>query len=152
MNVNLATAQKALIEKDTLLQEAVLNNTHLAKQIPETSSESEVIEGAWSQSNLSDDSNHSTISPIITSGSGKTLISNEKFGSFFFQLVIFLIILLLIIYFLWSIFSHLYSFISLYNEEKNLLNYKIPLNRNQGYAFGISNPIRRRTKRQNCLL
>jgi chromosome segregation ATPase len=45
MNDNLATAQKAMIEKDTLLQEAVLNNTRLAKQIPKTSSKSEVIGG-----------------------------------------------------------------------------------------------------------
>ena len=45
MNDNLATAQKALIEKDTLLQEAVLNNTHLAEQILKTSSESEVLGG-----------------------------------------------------------------------------------------------------------
>ncbi|RGB23473.1 hypothetical protein C1646_774443 [Rhizophagus diaphanus] len=43
MNDNLATAQKALIEKDTLLQEAVLNNTRLAEQILKTSSESEMI-------------------------------------------------------------------------------------------------------------
>lgn len=45
MTDNLATAQKAMIEKDTLLQEAVLNNTRLAKQIPKTSSKSEVIGG-----------------------------------------------------------------------------------------------------------
>jgi len=42
---NLAIAQKTMIEKDTLLQEAVLNNIYLAKQIPKTSSESEVIGG-----------------------------------------------------------------------------------------------------------
>ncbi|GBC35129.2 hypothetical protein GLOIN_2v1830120 [Rhizophagus irregularis DAOM 181602=DAOM 197198] len=40
----------------------------------------------------------------------------------------------LIIYILWYVFSRLYSS---YNEEKNILNYKIPLNRNQGYAFPI---------------
>ena len=43
---NLATAQKAIIEKDTLLQEAVLNNTRLAKQIPKIFSESEVLESS----------------------------------------------------------------------------------------------------------
>src|SRR6266542_5336090 len=42
---NLAIAQKAMIEKDTLFQEAVLNNTHLAKQIPKTYGYSEVIGG-----------------------------------------------------------------------------------------------------------
>jgi len=42
---NLVTAQKALIEKDTLLQEAVLNNTRLAEQISKISSESEVFGG-----------------------------------------------------------------------------------------------------------
>ena len=45
MNDNLATAQKALIEKDTLLQEAVLNNTRLAEQISKMSSEFEVLGG-----------------------------------------------------------------------------------------------------------
>ena len=50
---NLAIAQKAMIEKDTLLQEAVLNNTHLAKQIPKTSSESEVIGGVSKLENTS---------------------------------------------------------------------------------------------------
>src|SRR5688572_30299813 len=42
---NLVTVQKAMIEKDTLLQETVLNNIRLAKQIPKTSSKSEVIGG-----------------------------------------------------------------------------------------------------------
>ena len=59
---NLAIAQKAMIEKDTLLQEVVLNNTHLAKQIPKTSSESEVIGGV---SELEKD--NGIISPETTS-------------------------------------------------------------------------------------
>ncbi len=59
---------------------------------------------------------------------------SELSYSLFFQYAIIFIIVLLIIYILWYIFSHLYSS---YNEEKNILNYKIPLNRNQGYAFPI---------------
>ena len=78
-----------------------------------------------------------TILPITTSGSSKALISNEKFGSFFFQLVIFLIILLLIIYFLWFIFPHLYSFILSLNEEKIFLKYIIPFDRKQKYEIPI---------------
>ncbi|GBC39809.2 hypothetical protein GLOIN_2v1763195 [Rhizophagus irregularis DAOM 181602=DAOM 197198] len=39
-NIGLITAQKALIEKDSLLQEV---NYHLAEQIPKTSSEPEQI-------------------------------------------------------------------------------------------------------------
>ncbi|CAG8730290.1 15639_t:CDS:2 [Cetraspora pellucida] len=39
------TTQRVLIEKDTLLQEAVLNKAYLADQIPKTSSESEVAGG-----------------------------------------------------------------------------------------------------------
>ncbi|CAG8766668.1 15739_t:CDS:2 [Dentiscutata erythropus] len=46
MKDNLVTTQRALIEKDTLLQEAVLNKAHLAEQIPKTSSESEVAGGS----------------------------------------------------------------------------------------------------------
>src|ERR1043165_5650512 len=83
------------------------------------------------------DSNHLTISPITTSRSDKALISNEKFGSFFFQFAIFLIILLLIIYFLWSIFSYLYSFIPFLNEEKIFLKYIILFNRKQKYEILI---------------
>ncbi|CAG8546981.1 5270_t:CDS:2, partial [Dentiscutata heterogama] len=43
MKDNLVTTQRALIEKDTLLQEVVLNKAHLAEQIPKTSSKSEVV-------------------------------------------------------------------------------------------------------------
>src|SRR4051812_34348477 len=117
---NLATAQKAMIEKDTLLQEAVLNNTRLAKQIPKTSSKSEVIGGV---SELEKD--NGITSPETTSVSP---------NSSFFQHAIIFVVILLIIYFLWCIFSRLYSS---YNEEKNILNYKIPLNRNQSYGFPI---------------
>jgi len=109
-----------LIEKDTLLQEAVLNNTRLAKQIPITSSESEVIGG----DNGLEKGNEIT-SPKTTSVSP---------NSSFFQHAIIFVVVLLIIYFLWCVFSRLYSS---YNEEKNIPNYKIPLNRNQGYAFPI---------------
>ncbi|CAG8795799.1 8461_t:CDS:1, partial [Dentiscutata erythropus] len=45
MKDNLVTTQRALIEKDTLLQEAVLNKAHLAEQISKISSESEVAGG-----------------------------------------------------------------------------------------------------------
>ena len=110
---DLVTAEKALIEKNFLLQEA---NDCLAKQIPKTSSESEVLGGVKGL-----EKGNEITSPETTSVSP---------NSFFFQFAIFLIILLLIIYFLRSIFSHLYFFISSYNEEKNILNYKIPLNRN----------------------
>src|SRR5439155_8669042 len=109
-----------LIEKDTLLQEAVLNNTRLAKQIPITSSESEVIGG----DNGLEKGNEIT-SPKTTSVSP---------NSSFFQHAIIFVVVLLIIYFLCCIFSRLYSS---YNEEKNIPNYKIPLNRNQGYGFPI---------------
>ena len=61
-------------------------------------------------------------------------ITSESPYSLFFQHAIIFVIILLIIYILWYIFSYLYSS---YNEEKNILNYKIPLNRNQGYAFSI---------------
>src|SRR4051794_37872464 len=117
---NLAIAQKAMIEKDTLLQEAVLNNTHLAKQIPKTSDESEVIGG---DKGLEKDNG------IISSET-----TSESPYSLFFQHAIIFVIVLLIIYILWYVFSCLYS---PYNEEKNILNYKIPLNRNQSYEFPI---------------
>ncbi|GES74840.1 hypothetical protein GLOIN_2v1830120 [Rhizophagus clarus] len=42
---NLATAQWALIEKDTLLQEAILNNSYLVEQISKISRKSEVLGG-----------------------------------------------------------------------------------------------------------
>ena len=61
------------------------------------------------------------------------IISKSPYFLFFQHAIIFVIVLL-IIYILWYVFSHLYLS---YNEEKNILNYKIPLNRNQGYAFPI---------------
>ena len=115
---NLTIAQKVMIEKDTLLQEAVLNNTHLAKQIPKTSSKSEVIGGV---SELKKDNG-------ITSSETTLKLPNSDF----FQHAIIFVIVLLIIYFLWCIFSRLYSS---YNKEKNIPNYKIPLNRNYSYGF-----------------
>ena len=111
-----------MIEKDTLLQEVILNNTHLAKQIPKISSESEVIGGV---------SKLKKINSIISS----EIISESPY-SLFFQHAIIFVIVLLIIYILWCVFSHLYSS---YNEEKNIPNYKIPLNRNQSYEFPIHN-------------
>ena len=98
---NLAIAQKAMIEKDTLLQEVVLNNTHLAKQIPKTSSESEVIGGDKGL-----EKGNEITSPETTSVSP---------NSSFFQHAIIFVVVLLIIYFLWCILSRLYSS---YNEEK----------------------------------
>lgn len=118
---NLATAQKAMIEKDTLFQEAVLNNTRLAKQIPKTSSKSEVIGGV---SELEKDNG-------ITSPETTPKLPNSDF---FQHAFIIIIIVLLIIYILWRIFSHRYSSNPPYNEEKNIPNYKIPLNRNQSYG------------------
>ena len=107
---DLVIAQKALIEKDSLLQEA---NDHLAKQIPKISNESEVLGGikGLKNSNKITSSETTSISPY----------------SLFFQHAIIFVIVLLIIYILWCVFSHLYLS---YNEEKNILNYKIPLNRN----------------------
>jgi transcription-repair coupling factor (superfamily II helicase) len=123
---DLVIARKALIEKESLLQEAVLKgpaNDRLAEQISQTSSESEVLGGV---SRLEKD--NGITSPETTSVSPYSL---------FFQHAIIFVIVLLIIYFLWRIFSRLYSSNSPYNEEKNIPNYKIPLNRNQSYAFPI---------------
>src|SRR4051812_13091662 len=85
-----------------------------------TSSKSEVIGGV---SEL--EKGNEITSPKTTSVSP---------NSSFFQHAIIFVVVLLIIYFLWCILSRLYSS---YNEEKNIPNYKIPLNRNQGYAFPI---------------
>ena len=117
---DLVTAQKALIEKDSLLQEA---NDHLAEQILKTSSKSEVLRGV---SELEKDNS-------ITSSETTLKLPN----SFFFQHAIIFVIVLLIIYILWCIFSYLFSFNLSYNEEKNILNYKLPLNRNHSYEFPI---------------
>jgi len=59
---------------------------------------------------------------------------SESSYSLFFQHAFIFVIVLLIIYILWCVFSRLYSS---YNEEKNILNYKIPLNRNYSYGFPI---------------
>ena len=61
-------------------------------------------------------------------------LTSEPPYSLFFQHAIIFIIVLLIIYILWCVFSRLYSS---YNEEKNLPNYKIPINRNYSYGFPI---------------
>src|SRR5436190_13852804 len=117
---DLLSAQKAVIEKDSLLQET---NTLLLEQISKTSSKSKQNEVIGGDKGL-EKSNEITSPEIIS----------ESPYSLFFQHAIIFVIVLLIIYILWCVFSHLYSS---YNEEKNILNYKIPLNRNQGYAFPI---------------
>jgi hypothetical protein len=113
---DLVTAQKALIEKDSLLQEA---NDRLAEQIPKISSESEVLGG------------------VKGPEKGNEITSPKSPYDLFFQHAFIIIIVLLIIYILWRILSHRYSSNPPYNEEKNISNYKIPLNRNQSYAFPI---------------
>ena len=109
-----------MIEKNFLLQET---NTLLLEQISKTFSESkqnEVIEGDKGL-----EKGNEITSPETTS---------ESPYSLFFQHAIIFVIVLLIIYILWCVFSCLYSS---YNKEKKIPNYKIPLNRNQGYAFPI---------------
>src|SRR6266496_4100783 len=115
---DLLSAQKAVIEKDSLLQET---NTLLLEHISKTSSESKQNEAIGGDKGL--EKGNKITSPKTTSVS-----SNFSF----FQHAIIFVVVLLIIYFLWCVFSRLYSS---YNEEKNIPNYKIPLNRNQGYAF-----------------
>src|SRR6266542_6215789 len=120
---DLLSAQKIVIEKDALLQET---NTLLLEQILKTSSESKQNKVIGGDKGL--EKGNKITSPKITSESPYFL---------FFQHTIIFVIVLLIIYILWCIFSYLYSFNSSYNEEKNLPNYKIPLNRNQSYGFPI---------------
>ena len=117
---DLLLAQKAVIEKDSLLQET---NTLLLEHISKTSSESKQNEAIGGDKGL--EKGNEITSPETTSVSP---------NSSFFQHAIIFVVVLLIIYFIWCIFSRLYSS---YNKEKNILNYKIPLNRNQGYAFPI---------------
>ncbi len=117
---DLLSAQKAVIEKDSLLQET---NTLLLEQILKTSSESKQNEVIGGDKGLKKGNE-------ITSSE----TTSESPYSLFFQHAIIFVIVLLIIYILWCVFSRLYSS---YNKEKNILNYKIPLNRNQGYAFLI---------------
>src|SRR6266542_4554320 len=109
-----------MIEKDSLLQET---NTLLLEQILKISSESKQNKVIRGDKGL--EKGNEITSPETTS---------ESLYSLFFQHAIIFIIVLLIIYILWCVFSHLYSS---YNEEKNLLNYKIPINRNYSYGFLI---------------
>ena len=109
-----------MIEKDSLLQET---NTLLLEHISKTSSESKQNEAIGGDKGL--EKGNEITSPETTSDSPYYL---------FFQHAFIFVIVLLIIYIIWRIFSRRNSS---YNEEKNLLNYKIPLNRNQSYGFPI---------------
>ena len=120
MRNDLLSVQKAVIEKDFFLQET---NTFLLEQISKTSCESKQKEIIGGNKGLEKGNE-------ITSSEST---SKSSYSSFFQYAIIFVIVLL-IIYILWCIFSCLYSS---YNEEKNILNYKIPLNRNQSYGFPI---------------
>ena len=110
---DLVIARKALIEKDSLLQEA---NDRLAEQISQTSSESEVLGG---DKGLEKD--NGITSPETTSISPYSL---------FFQHAFIFAVVLLVIYIIWRILSYRYSSNLPYND-------KIPLNRNQSYGFPI---------------
>ncbi len=121
--------------------EKSLADVHLVEQISKTSNNSKHNEMTGGISEL--EKGNSITSPEITSvtpitalRTDKTLFSDNKSDSFFFQLVIFLLIVSLIIWFSQSIFSHLYSFISPLNEEKNLSNY-MKKKGNQNYRFPI---------------
>jgi hypothetical protein len=115
--------EKALSEKDSLLHEA---NTRIKKHLasPDSFETLQVI-------GRTDISNTTLALPHLRSITGPEA---GKTNSDFFQHAIIFVIVLLIIYILWYVFSRLYSS---YNEEKNIPNYKIPLNRNQSYGFPI---------------
>ena len=106
---DLLSAQKAVIEKDSLLQEI---NTLLLEHILKTSSESKQNEAIGGNKGL--EKGNEITSPEITS---------ESPYSLFFQHAIIFIIVLLIIYILRCIFSRLYSS---YNEEKIFQTIKYP--------------------------
>ena len=124
---DLLSAQKAIIEKDSLLQET---NTLLLEQISKASApaseskQNEVIGG------------DKGLEKGIEITSPKTT-SDSPYYLFFQQYGIIIVIVLLVIFIIWRIFSHRYSSNPPYNEEKNIPNYKIPLNRNQSYGFPI---------------
>jgi hypothetical protein len=154
----LEVLQDALLKRNSLLQEANLKgsaNACLAKQTQKTSSESEVVGGTRSCLSASGQSEPSSVSGLEKDNSitnpelacpkrdplilpitaGHKVIqapANEKSDSLFFQYAFIFVIGLLIIYILYRVFSRLYSS---YNKEKNILNYKIPLNRNYSYGF-----------------
>ena len=90
------------------------------KKVPRGASHNEVIGG---DKGLEKD--NEITSPKTTSVSP---------NSSFFQYAIIFVIVLLIIYILYHVFSRLYLS---YNKEKNIPNYKIPLNRNYSYGSPI---------------
>ncbi|GBB85415.1 hypothetical protein RclHR1_11960003 [Rhizophagus clarus] len=156
----LKVLQDVLLKRTSLLQEANLKgsaNACLAKQTQKTSSESEVVGVTRSCLSASGQSESSSVSGlekdngitnpelacpqrdplILLITAGHKVIqapANEKSDSLFFQYAFIFAIVLLIIYIIWHKFSRRNSS---YNEEKNILNYKIPLNRNQSYGFPI---------------
>ena len=93
MRDDLLSAQKAVIKKDSLLQET---NTLLLEQISKTSSESKQNEVVGGDKGL--EKGNEITSPETIS---------ESPYSLFFQHAIIFIIVLLIIYILWCVFSHL---------------------------------------------
>lgn len=162
----LEVLQDALLKRNSLLQEANLAegtqgkgsaNACLAKQTQKTSSESEVVGGTRSCLSASGQSEPSSVSGLEKDNSitnpklacpkrdplilpitaGHKVIqapANEKSDSLFFQYAFIFVIGLLIIYILYRVFSRLYLS---YNKEKNILNYKLSLNRNYSYGFPI---------------
>ncbi|CAG8749337.1 5459_t:CDS:2, partial [Dentiscutata erythropus] len=86
MKDNLVTTQRALIEKDTLLQEVVLNKAHLTEQIPKTSSESKVAGGVLERPGVNKQKKgNDNASPETTWGLYRDCflvapISDKKFG------------------------------------------------------------------------
>ncbi|PKC03341.1 hypothetical protein RhiirA5_423896 [Rhizophagus irregularis] len=120
--------EKALSEKDSLLHEANArikkHLTNFEKKPNPDPFETQVIGGT-------DISNTTLALPHLRS---ITAPEAWEINFFFFQYAIIFVIVLLIICILWCVFSRRNSS---YNEEKNIPNYKIPLNRNQSYGFPI---------------
>ena len=110
-----------MIEKDSLFQET---NALLLEQISKTSSESKQNEVIGGDKGL--EKGIEITSPKTT--------SDSPYYLFFQQYGIIIVIVLLVIFIIWRIFSHRYSSNPPYNEEKNIPNYKMPLNRNQSYG------------------
>src|SRR4051794_28719036 len=131
MRDDLLSAQKAIIEKDSLLQET---NTLLLEQISKISSESKQNEVLGGVSGLKKD--NGITSPKTT--------SDSPYYLFFQQYEIIIVIVLLVIFIIWRIFSHRYSSNPPYNEEKNIPNYKIPLNRNR-FPIQYAEELKNRT-------
>jgi hypothetical protein len=124
-----------LAKQGEAVEEVLHFSSHCSESEPDESKVKDEIESQEDHLHVDQKSKekHDDISasPIVVLGAGKALVDNQYMLLSIFELVILALVIILIIWYIYR------RFFRSDKKEEIFLKYKIPINRNQGYAFPI---------------